>query len=170
MDRFYFIVLTVATISLILFLTYIGILMKYYSKSDLAYPSIANTCPDYWTLDTDATTGETKCKVPDDGKPNRGTASYDCQSYINRYPDLKNAVETAHGSSDCSVPEVASWADRHWNSNGKNEGRSPTVSGTNEVTEVIPYGEDSIICDLKNWANTNSIVWDGVSNYNKCGL
>jgi len=117
MDRFYFIVLTVATISLILFLTYIGILMKYYSKSDLAYPSIANTCPDYWTLDTDPTTGQTKCTVPDDGKPNRGT-----------------------------------------------------VSGTNEVTEVMPYGEDSIICDLKNWANTNSIVWDGVSNYNKCGL
>lgn len=27
---------------------------------------------------------------------------------------------------------------------------------------------ETVICAQKSWANNNNIVWDGVSNYNKC--
>lgn len=172
MDSFYFTVSIVAIVMLILILTYIGILMKYYSSSDEAYPEIANTCPDYWKLETDAT-GEKKCKVPDAGEPNAGVAAYDCQSYLNRYPDVANEISNIPGADqsgpDCTNPITSAHALSHWNTNGKSEGRNATKLET-PITDVVPYGKDSIICDLKKWANTNGVVWDGVSNYNKCGL
>ena len=50
MDIFYIIVLSIATILLILLLTYIGIKMKASKLSGGPYPPIKNSCPDYWTI------------------------------------------------------------------------------------------------------------------------
>jgi hypothetical protein len=38
------------------------------------------------------------------------------------------------------------------------------------VTQYIDFNNNewSGLCDKKTWANTNNIVWDGVSNYNNC--
>ena len=38
--------------------------------------------------------------------------------------------------------------------------------GTNNGAS-INFGTAGI-CDLQTWANSNSIVWDGISNYNGC--
>ena len=49
---FHVIVLTVATVILILVLTVIGVLMTK-KNTTVAYPPAYNTCPDYWTVATD---------------------------------------------------------------------------------------------------------------------
>lgn len=50
MDLYYIIVLSIATVVLVLILTYIGILMTN-AKNKQEYPPSYNTCPDYWTSD-----------------------------------------------------------------------------------------------------------------------
>lgn len=49
MELFYIIVVAIALISLILFLTIIGVLMKNTSNT-ATYPPNLNQCPDYWTI------------------------------------------------------------------------------------------------------------------------
>ena len=44
--------------------------------------------------------------------------AYDCQSYLNRYPDLQKAF-----GSSCTDPDTERKAKQHWDSNGKREGR-----------------------------------------------
>ena len=63
MDLFYIIVLSVATILLILLLTYIGILMrnaKTSSNGDI-FPPVANSCPDYWGA---SPSDPSSCNIP----------------------------------------------------------------------------------------------------------
>ena len=45
--------------------------------------------------------------------------TYDCQSYINRYPDLQRAF-----GASCEDPETARKAKEHWEKYGKREGRN----------------------------------------------
>jgi hypothetical protein len=53
MDIFYIIVLSIATIVLILILTYIGIQMTNKQTSSSTFPPTSSTCPDYWSLASD---------------------------------------------------------------------------------------------------------------------
>ena len=52
---------------------------------------------------------------------------------------------------------------------GGSPGYSYDVSG-GIVTQYIDFSNNawSGVCDKKTWANTNNIVWDGISNYNNC--
>ena len=59
METFHLVVLSVATVLLILVLIFIGLLMDKGDKN-LAYPPSYGTCPDYWTLSTDGS----KCIIP----------------------------------------------------------------------------------------------------------
>ena len=52
MEMFYFIVASVAIVILILFLTFMGILLRY-QNSSVIYPPQMSNCPDYWTSDMD---------------------------------------------------------------------------------------------------------------------
>lgn len=60
MDSFYFIVLSIATVILILLLIILGVLMSY-SKNKITHPPSYSKCPDYWTLDT---TDNKSCAIP----------------------------------------------------------------------------------------------------------
>jgi hypothetical protein len=67
MDNFYTIVLIVAVVSLILILTYIGIILKY-GESSVVYPPHGTTCPDYWELSS-----EGHCMIPLASEKNVGS-------------------------------------------------------------------------------------------------
>jgi hypothetical protein len=58
MDTFYLIILSIAVIFLILFLTVTGIMMRKQRKDEI-FPAIPNTCPDGWTNDA-----SNNCIVP----------------------------------------------------------------------------------------------------------
>jgi len=48
---------------------------------------------------------------------------------------------------------------------------SPTDPATNATTNQINFNDSNwkgSICNQKTWAVNNSIVWDGISNYNSC--
>jgi hypothetical protein len=58
MDTFYLIILSIAVIFLILFLTVTGIMMRKQRKDEI-FPAIPNACPDGWTNDA-----SNNCIVP----------------------------------------------------------------------------------------------------------
>ena len=78
-------------------------------------------------------------------------------------------------SSTC--PDYWSYSNSKCTSNGTNLG---TVSATGPVTasgtdfsfsptdDYFTKNGVSKTCGQKRWAVTNGVVWDGVSNYNKC--
>jgi len=188
MDRFYSIVLLVAVITLIIILTYIGMLMNYQQANQTtAFPPRASTCPDYWELAEDH---EQTCQIPQQEYSNE----YDCQAYVDRYPDIHDEI----GGNDCTDTNVADNAKEHWKFKGSPEGRIPgklikhpnvgniyndnnkiqlnssNTPGYNFVDFSIDFNnkgwmmKGTEMCSKKKWANSNGIIWDGVSNYNDC--
>jgi hypothetical protein len=132
MDIFYIIVLTVATIILILMLTYIGIQMRNKTGTSGTYPPVATMCPDYWTVDNDGIS----CKIPDPSNKNAGTL----------YKDKALLITTSTTPGYNSVNTTIDFTDKGWTS---------TTGKTS-------------VCAQKQWASTNNVMWDGVSNYNGC--
>lgn len=66
---FYTIVLIIAVVLLILILTFVGIKMataKYNNQTNVAFPPVMSTCPDYWKVDG------SYCVIPQNGKTNTG--------------------------------------------------------------------------------------------------
>jgi hypothetical protein len=110
MDTFQITVLIVAAILLIAIFTTIGILTKY-STFDKAYPPIANTCPDYWSVDSD--TGY--CTIPtDSSKPNVGTVySGSAITLTSEKADKSKIYTPGYGSG------VINFNDSLWGSIGK---------------------------------------------------
>lgn len=70
MDKFYFIVLSIATVILILILVILGVLMSYTKNNKLIYPPSYSTCPDYWENKADNT-----CNIP--SNINKPTGTYE---------------------------------------------------------------------------------------------
>lgn len=67
---FYTIVLIIAVVLLILTLTYVGIKMstaKYNNKTNVPFPPVMSTCPDYWQVNGNV------CVIPANGKLNTGS-------------------------------------------------------------------------------------------------
>ena len=71
MDQFHYIVLGVATVALILVLTYMGIFLTSSSYNKRVYPPTQNTCPDYWLLDASG-----RCIVPTANSANYPQTSF----------------------------------------------------------------------------------------------
>ena len=65
MDQFHYIVLGIATVALILVLTYMGIFLTSSSYNKSVYPPTQNTCPDYWLLDESG-----RCIIPSSDSAN----------------------------------------------------------------------------------------------------
>jgi hypothetical protein len=138
MDTFQITVLVVAAIILILIFSTIGILTKY-STIDKVYPPVANTCPDYWIVDSSG-----NCTIP---------SAPDALNIGNVYSSsgLINLTADSTDTSKVYTPGYSSengninFSDYLWGSIGK-----------------------TTLCAKKQWATTNNVVWDGVSNYNSC--
>ena len=135
METFHIIVISVATVILLLILIFIGILLSK-GNENLAWPPSYGICPDYWMHDL----SNNKCIIPkfEPAAVNIGNM-YDANT-----KQLKDSVmETPGYSYDMSGGIITQYIDF---SNNNWEG----------------------VCSKKTWANTNTIVWDGVSNYNSC--
>ena len=83
--------------------------------------------------------GDGHCVIPDVGDVNFGNAGT-AVGFVKTKDDPNNQGNTI---SDDTYPQ-------------------PDVTNTS-----IPF-ENRTICEKKRWANTFDVVWDGVTNYNKC--
>jgi hypothetical protein len=126
MDIFYIVVLSIATIILILILTYVGIQMSDKQSASTSFPPVANTCPDYWNLATD----KKSCLVQSSGR--------------NSISNFKQETVKAGYSAPSGSPQI-DFTDAGWSADG-----------------------NSATCAQKKWAESQSITWDGITNYNKC--
>jgi len=133
MDIFYIIVLTVATIILILMLTYIGIQMRNKTGTSGTYPPVATMCPDYWTVGSDGVS----CVIPSSSTSKNAGTLYNTGNVL----QITSTTTPGYNSGNVTI----NFTDKGWSSTGKTSA-----------------------CAQKQWSSTNSIVWDGVSNYNGC--
>jgi hypothetical protein len=108
MDSFQIIVLSIATVILILILTAIGLGLRNL-KNKVVYPPIANQCPDYWQVASD----NVSCSIPVNGKTNTGIIYNDNGSVkfttpVPGYDATKNTINftdpgwVANNSSTCN--------------------------------------------------------------------
>jgi len=92
-----------------------------------------------------------------------------------------------YGDTALQYPPVVSQCPDYWKidgntcintTNGINGVNSKNVIGNaycnGQNCDIIPSDEKWLangltpICNQRKWANTNNIMWDGVSNYNSC--
>jgi hypothetical protein len=146
MDVFYIIVLTVAVCLLIAILAYIGVKMSNKSSNVSVYPPTALPCPDYWSQTTD-TSGNTICVIPP--YVAAGSAgpipSNTGKIYNDSGSNTLNSAKPAVPGYTTKNGNVINFSDPAWAASGKNS-----------------------ICSQKQWANTNLVQWDGISNYGNC--
>ena len=156
MEQFYVIVITIAIVLLILALTYIGVFLIGDDTTQVTFPPHSNQCPDYWEVN-----GDGACIVPTNNINKPDPNRYHCQSYIDRYSDL----QLAFGKS-CENEDTKNAARTHYFTQGfkdwDGKGRIPGI------TEGSFDFKDKPICEKKQWANNYGVIWDGVTNYNKC--
>jgi hypothetical protein len=106
MDKFYIIVLTVATVLLILILTYVGITLNTKKTTTQLFPPTSATCPDYWKV---SPTDSSLCVVPAVGYKNTGDI-YDNIGSVT----LKGSSTFGYDSTNKTI----NFADKKWDSTG----------------------------------------------------
>jgi hypothetical protein len=152
--NFYTITLLIAIISLSLILVYFAWIMQY-QDAGTPYPpvSAAEPCPDRWQLSED----KTKCLIPAATGINVGTIHTDDSTYSSQARYLPGAIFGTYtsGSSPTFVPV---------------DMKNPPTTAAADFRAGNMYVDMGKvdICDRKKWANTFSVIWDGVSNYTKC--
>jgi hypothetical protein len=143
MELFYTIIIGIAIVLLIVVLTTFGIMIQYSSTGGV-YPTIQNTCPDYWNVDTSA-----NCYISKSASINTGGSGSDTLTSTQTY--ISGAVNTNYTPgllTDSSNIRI-NFSDPKWS--------------------ATPFNNFSDIkCAYKSWANSNSIQWDGITDYNNC--
>jgi hypothetical protein len=146
MDGFYTTVLSIASIILILLLTYVGILL-YYAKSDEVYPPYQKPCPDYWDIDASG-----NCIYPPTtSERNRG-------GLVARSGQPAGMINPAAAAST-ATPGVIQYQ------------QSPSVAAAinfNDAGWKTIYNKKNELCNKKYWADAYNVEWDGVRNTNQC--
>ena len=86
MEKFHIIVLSIATVALILILIFVGILL---SKGDTneAYPPSHGICPDYLEIHTDEATNKSKCIMYDESTETLKSEIVKTPGYSNEMSD-----------------------------------------------------------------------------------
>lgn len=133
---FYTTVILIATIILILILTYLGLIMSGKFGSSLPFPPVQNNCPDYWEYDGGY------CQIPKISSKNWG--------------DLYDATGT--------LTKATTGAPGYNSQTGVN--KTPGIN-FNDKTWSATAGK-GLVCAVKDWVKTHNVVFDTVSNYNKC--
>jgi hypothetical protein len=158
MDSFYLTVLSVATIILILALTYVGVLL-YSTKSVSSFPPMKNPCPDYWRYDN-----VKGCEFPKTtASKNRGSmgvvAGKEAIITGDSEPKFKGLSILKYDDDIATSEATATY-------NGAIHKR--TFFDMNNSGWDNIYGKKGKLCNQKHWAIANKISWDGVSNTNEC--
>lgn len=140
MDSFYLIVLSVATLILIILLAFLGWTMSN-AKKGTKFPLIATSCPDNWTLDSSTKDSSGKsiklCTRPETNQNNYGSDS------LTTYMETSTSV----GYTSANTTNKLNFTDSVW---------------SNDVKIPNPT------CLKKAWAEKYSISWDSVTNANFC--
>ena len=141
MDPFYLIVLSIASVVLIVLLTFIGIQLSKPSITVPVFPPSYNTCPDYWDINSDG-----YCVIPKtNSSKNVGSLRQNASTTSNGIDKDLNTSNTP-GLKSTTSDQLIDFADKGW-------GSTP----------------DAIRCTQKKWAADNgNILFDGVSNFNGC--
>jgi hypothetical protein len=158
MEDFYFYSCVVALVVLILMLTMIGITISYGNQLKV-FPPSQNACPDYWEagnttslpsgmIATNASASE-YCRVPATSGTNTGVNFLDSAS---GQPEDWDDIKTKVGGNT-QVTGNSSYYIR--------------FSG-NDASWNTWYPGLTPRCAKRKWALDNSIVWDGISNFNGC--
>lgn len=158
MEDFYFYSCVVALVILILMLTMVGITISYGNRLKV-YPPSQNGCPDYWQV------GDTNALNNNNMESGAAATEY-C-----RVPALSGTnigvdfLNTTTGAPD------------DWSEIRGNIGGNTAATGNNSYY-IRFNGNDTkwntwypgltTRCAKRKWALDNSIVWDGVSNFNGC--
>jgi hypothetical protein len=148
MDSFYLTVLSIASVILILALTYVGILL-YYSERSEVFPPLQNACPDYWYLEP--ATGKCRFPVAQDSK-NRG--------------NYKTASGASDGLTQSGTNPTTAVIDSRVGTNIL--ATNSVLFDMNHADWENKFGKKSALCNKKYWANLRGITWDGVTNTNQC--
>jgi hypothetical protein len=138
METFQLVVLMIATVTLIIVFTAIGITLKYYSHTG-GYPPVETTCPEYWTVNPNG-----DCVIPVNNGVNAGKLYTDNGVIYLTNDPVDNSGKIYTPGYD-SANGVIRFENSLWTIDGR-----------------------SAICSKQAWANKNAVVWDGVSNYNSC--
>lgn len=146
MDSFYWIVLSIATLFLIVALAYVGWVMGQ-TKKAYKFPLFTTTCPDNWAS---TKVGETVvCKRPASTAVNYGkvTAAADSPTADNdltTYLKAESSVGYVTGNKDSATDLYMNPNDPKW----ANEGDA--------------------VCAKRAWATKYKLKWDSVENANYC--
>jgi hypothetical protein len=156
MDLFYIIVLSVATVLLILLLTYIGIFMKNAKTSDdgEVFPPVASSCPDYLSS---SISDPSSCNIP------KNVAGIKNLGSIYKY-QVDPATNQPQKNPDGSPMYGAMALDGN-STPGLNSLPPGSIDFKNKDWSK---GGTNALCNQKAWANSANVMWDGVSNYNGC--
>lgn len=101
MERYYMVVLGIATVLLILILAVMGVLLTYQNSNQI-YPPTTNTCPDYWKVDVCG-----NCICPSMGSRNVGL----CNPSDVSFSCVMKPVQRVAASSTWSFnPTDTNWA------------------------------------------------------------
>jgi len=154
MELFYIITMGIAIVLLILILTYFGLNL---SKNTAAvFPPTKNYCPDNWTTSNNGNL----CAIP---SITPATGSINGKALPGHYNTglliTGNATTTYAYNGNVLTGSVTPGFVTNINGNSIN---------FNDAGWGTQLQGQSSICALKNWANTNGIMWDGVSNYTGC--
>jgi hypothetical protein len=109
MGYYYIIVSTVATIILVLILTYVGILMTSTQKKAL-YPPSYSLCPDYWQ-----TNEAGKCLIP---QGSTATNTVSATTLRADYDRVTTGKKPTPGLDISTPPSYIDFADTNWSANG----------------------------------------------------
>jgi len=117
MDVFYIIVSVTALVTLIVFLTFIGIKMTHNktATADNPYPPTKSSCPDYWTMYNG------RCLVPSYGTRNTGSITQSSVNLIPGYRSQDNTVDfndpkwtSIGGTAICNQKKFANMSGIVW--------------------------------------------------------
>ena len=153
MELFYIITMGIAIVLLILILTYFGLNLSKNTAS--VFPPTKNYCPDNWTTGTDGNL----CAIP---------------SLTTATGTLKGNALPSHYNTGLLITGSATTDYAYNTTDVLNTKKTPGYDSDNKAIDFNDAGwgtqlqGKSSICALKNWANTNGIMWDGVSNYTGC--
>ena len=115
-DSFYTLVVTIAVVILILVLAFLGWTMSKHKETG-GLPNLQTTCPDYWKIENDVTTGKAYCLQPPDKSyinyGDDGASSKDLPKDVfkdGKFDFTNTGWSAAGGNAVCAKKK---WADSH---------------------------------------------------------
>lgn len=141
MDRFYWIVIAIATVIMIVVLTASAMMIRHEDK-EATFPKSSSKCPDRWKYGSDGHCYYLEKRTDSNNKIGGVTI------------DIDGNLGTDKTKYNTEPVDIV----------------AKVVEDTQSSTDhgSIKFKEDAALCDKKKWADHHKIKWDGITNYNNC--